>query len=133
VNIMIVFLKLIYQAMTNPIALCTGLVKCDQINIRAILIFWKKTLCVIRVLVRFWIPNCWLVHLKIICQTLFIINTILTITVHHVEDCKISVGIHGDKLIQTRLSLTASSSGFLIADCFLLGSHYSPKNISNTI
>jgi hypothetical protein len=45
------------QAMTNPIALHPGLVKCDQIHIRASIKFSNKnTICVIRVLVTFWIP-----------------------------------------------------------------------------
>jgi hypothetical protein len=58
------------QAMTNPIARCPGLVKCDQIDIRASKFSDKNTICIIRGLVTFSIPNFGLVHFKIICQAL---------------------------------------------------------------
>jgi hypothetical protein len=59
----------LHQAMTNPIAQRPGLVKCDQIYIRASKFSDKNTIC-IRGLVTFSIPNFGLVHLKIICQAL---------------------------------------------------------------
>jgi hypothetical protein len=58
------------QAMTNPIARCPGLVKCDHIYIRASKFPDKNTICIIRGLVTFWVPNFGLVHFKIICQAL---------------------------------------------------------------
>jgi hypothetical protein len=60
------------QAMTNPIARRPGLVKCDQIYIRASKFSDKNTICtcIISGLVTFWIPNLGLVHFKIICQAL---------------------------------------------------------------
>jgi hypothetical protein len=56
--------------MTNAIARRPGLVKSDQINIRASKFSEKNTICIIRGLVTFWIPNFGLVHFKIICQSL---------------------------------------------------------------
>jgi hypothetical protein len=58
------------QAMTNPIARRPGLVKCDQIYIRASKFSDKNTICIIIGLVTFTIPNFGLVHFKIICQAL---------------------------------------------------------------
>jgi hypothetical protein len=52
------------QAMTNPIARRPGLVKCDQIYIRASTFSDKNTIhvCIIKGLVTFWIPNFGLVQ-----------------------------------------------------------------------
>jgi hypothetical protein len=58
------------QAMANPIARRPGLVKCDQMYIRASRFSDKNTICVIRGLVTSWQPNFGLVHFKIICQAL---------------------------------------------------------------
>jgi hypothetical protein len=60
-----------YQAMTNQ-ARRPGLVKCDQIYIRASRFSDKNTICVIGGLVKFWLPNFRLVHFKIICHALHV-------------------------------------------------------------
>jgi hypothetical protein len=56
--------------MTNPIARRPELVKCDQIYIRATSFLIKNTICIIRELVTFWIPNFGLVTFNIIYQAL---------------------------------------------------------------
>jgi hypothetical protein len=61
-----------HQAMTNPIARRPGLVKFDKIYIRASKFTDKNTVCIIRGLVTFSIPNFGLVPFKIICQALIV-------------------------------------------------------------
>jgi hypothetical protein len=62
--------------MTNPIALRPRLVKCYQIYIRVSKFSDKNTICIIRVLVTFSIPNFGIVHFKIIYQALTVYVTV---------------------------------------------------------